>query len=520
MTLPGNAAAEEQPPERGVLRDICATGVWRVLPLMFIYVTGLAVVAPQIPGLMTDYMASRREGRDIQCELFRPHEQPDACRNAYSDVVWWSSTTSFFTNSVLTFLMAPVVGTWSDVVGRKPFLLVAMSFGSAPLLVLLCHLTLGTSLLFYYPACALGGCVSIISITLAYVADLLTPCHRAAGFGALMASFSVGILIGPAVGSLMDAITAAYVACGLGLSCVLYVIFLVPESLTETNMAEAQQKQKGSGGKMMERANGLRILLRSPLFKRLTVCLMVSGIVTDGLSDLLIQYFKLLFNFSIQDVTAVFEMFGVCGLVVQTVVLRYALMWLGETRVLTLGLVAALLEMLLVGFLTAKWQAFGAVALGSLGGMAFPAISSIKANNVADCEQGTIQGALYGAKALATGVGPLMFAAMFAAFTKTDSPLPYFPGAPFLFGSALMLVAIGFALSIDNDAGKALGGGSREPLLPCSEDPEAAAHHQNTNEPDDLAELGVPNEGIVRGDILNENLEALIVRGASPHPKE
>ncbi len=36
-------------------------------------------------------------------------------------------------------------------------------------------------------------------------------------------------------------------------------------------------------------------------------------------------------------------------------------------------------------------QAFGAVALGSLGGMAFPAISSIKANNVADSEQGTIQ---------------------------------------------------------------------------------------------------------------------------------
>lgn len=40
----------------------------------------------------------------------------------------------------------------------------------------------------------------------------------------------------------------------------------------------------------------------------------------------------------------------------------------------------------------------------------------------------TSQGALYGAKALATGTGPILFAAMFAAFTKTDSPLPYFPG--------------------------------------------------------------------------------------------
>lgn len=38
-----------------------------------------------------------------------------------------------------------------------------------------------------------------------------------------------------------------------------------------------------------------------------------------------------------------------------------------------------------------RWQAFGVVALGSLGGMAFPAISSIKSNACADSEQGTIQ---------------------------------------------------------------------------------------------------------------------------------
>jgi hypothetical protein len=36
---------------------------------------------------------------------------------------------------------------------------------------------------------------------------------------------------------------------------------------------------------------------------------MVSGIVTDGLGDLLIQYFKLLFNFTVQDVVC----FHVCA---------------------------------------------------------------------------------------------------------------------------------------------------------------------------------------------------------------
>ena len=42
--------------------------------------------------------------------------------------------------------------------------------------------------------------------------------------------------------------------------------------------------------------------------------------------------------------------------------------------------------------------------------------------------QGTIQGALYGARALAQGTGPIIFAAIFAAFTREESPFPKFAG--------------------------------------------------------------------------------------------
>lgn len=65
-----------------------------------------------------------------------------------------------------------------------------------------------------------------------------------------------------------------------------------------------------------------------------------------------------------------------------------------------------------------------------------------------------VQGALYGAKALATGTGPFMFAAIFAAFTRTDSPLPYFPGAPFILGAVLMAGAVAIAATIDKGAGQ------------------------------------------------------------------
>jgi hypothetical protein len=43
--------------------------------------------------------------------------------------------------------------------------------------------------------------------------------------------------------------------------------------------------------------------------------------------------------------------------------------------------------------------------------------------------QGAMQGALFGARSLATGLGPVIFAALFTLFSRSDSSLPYFPGA-------------------------------------------------------------------------------------------
>mmetsp|Transcript_12814 Transcript_12814/g.38699 ORF Transcript_12814/g.38699 Transcript_12814/m.38699 type:complete len:525 (-) Transcript_12814:561-2135(-) len=492
---------------RSLLGDMWYTGTWRIYPLMFLYVVGIAMIAPQVPGLMTDFMASRRAGEKLQCEDYSPNLQPAACRDAYSDVVWWSTCTSFLTNSVLTFVMAPLVGTWSDSFGRRPFLAAAMLLGSGPGMVLLAHLTLGTSLLFYYPASVMGGAISMISIALAWVADLLPPVHRAGGFGGIMGSFSVGILIGPAIGSMLTATAAAAAGCVCGAICVLYAWLVLPESLTVAARDKAKEKKRSADPKVRT-AGGLRILFRSPLFKRLTICLMVSGIVNEGLSDLLIQYFKLLFNFTVNDVTLVFEVLGVCGVLVQTVVLRYMLKWLGEKRVLAVGLGAACLELLAMGLITAKWQTFAALSIGSLGGMAFPAISSIKANNVDETEQGTVQGALFGAKALATGTGPLLFAALFAGFTKTDSPLPYYPGAPFLMGSALMVVAVVVAATLPTRS----GGAVLAPLLESDDEADVEAAACSTHFSD------LPTPTVVFGDAVDENIRGLLVHGCHNQP--
>lgn len=49
-------------------------------------------------------------------------------------------------------VQAPMIGSWSDKYGRKPFLIIAFSTASLPLLVILLHLQFGLSMLFYFPA--------------------------------------------------------------------------------------------------------------------------------------------------------------------------------------------------------------------------------------------------------------------------------------------------------------------------------------------------------------------------------
>lgn len=85
---------------------------------------------------------------------------------------------------------------------------------------------------------ALNGAFSSISICMAYVADLVRSEHRAATFGLILCSFSVGILVGPLGGGYITPPVASILAlAGLGF-CILYVVLLIPES----SSVEARRK--------------------------------------------------------------------------------------------------------------------------------------------------------------------------------------------------------------------------------------------------------------------------------------
>ena len=97
---------------------------------------------------------------------------------------------------------------------------------------------------------------------------------------------------------------------------------------------------------------------------------------------LFIYYAEQRLDFNDGDVARLFLIIGLLGVLVQSFVLNRGVYWLGERLVVILAFVFGALQNSVYAFALDKRAIFVARAMGSIGGMLFPTISAIKANNV------------------------------------------------------------------------------------------------------------------------------------------
>lgn len=98
------------------------------------------MIFPITPTLFTNGFASLAAGHHIDCTLFTPATSPKECKDAHATSLFWSSWTNFVSSSLLSFACAPFIGHLSDVVGRKPFMLLGVAVALLPIVVLQLHL--------------------------------------------------------------------------------------------------------------------------------------------------------------------------------------------------------------------------------------------------------------------------------------------------------------------------------------------------------------------------------------------
>jgi DHA1 family multidrug resistance protein-like MFS transporter len=148
--------------------------------------------------------------------------------------------------ATMQFLFAPLWGDLSDRYGRKPVILVGV-LGNA---ISQLFFGLSTQLWMLFAARALAGILSSATLptAMAYIGDSTSEEDRGSGMGMLGAAMGVGMVLGPGIGGWLATQSLAlpfFVAAGLSLVAMVFVLRVLPESLTEAERAHRDGPLRG-----------------------------------------------------------------------------------------------------------------------------------------------------------------------------------------------------------------------------------------------------------------------------------
>ncbi|MGQ0800581.1 MAG: TCR/Tet family MFS transporter [Pseudomarimonas sp.] len=333
------------------------------------------------------------------------------------------------------FIFSPVQGALSDRFGRRTVILISNAGLCVDFILMAVVNTL--PLLFLGRVLA-GVCAASISTANAYIADVVPADKRAASFGMLGAAFGIGFIIGPALGGVLGGVDLRlpfWVAAALSGLNFLYGWLVLPESLPVERRRPFEVRSANPLG-------SLRLLRSYPQVGGLVIANVLSQLAHYVLPAVFVLYAGYRYGWGQDRVGYVLALVGVCNVIVQAVLMRRLVKRFGERNCLLAGLLSGS-----AGFVVQALAPTGpifllAVPLLAMWGLAGPSSQALITRQVAEDQQGRLQGALTSAVSLTGVFGPATFASVFAASIAVGAGFSL-PGAAFLLAAVLLLLAAG-----------------------------------------------------------------------------
>jgi MFS family permease len=342
--------------------------------------------------------------------------------------------------TVAQLLSAPLWGKFSDRVGRRPTLLIALTaagiayliFGFADSLILL--------FLSRIVQGAGGGTVGVIQ---AYVADTTAPKDRARALGWLSATTNLGVALGPVLGSF--AITLGkrdlvpgpvtlelgHAAPGLlaAMLCLINIIFAA-RYLTESRDASEHVLLEGEVRRSSREAIWRVISHSRETSSRLIWIYAIAMGAFQGSFAVLALFLNVRFQVTEHTIGYFFMYIGSISVFTRVLLLGRMVDWLGEAKLSRLGLLLLAAGVLGMPLARNLWMLGIAVALIPLGtAFTFPCVTALLSRVVLPRERGLYMGMQQTYGGVSRAIAPLFFGWSFDTLGVSS---PYFFASAFI----------------------------------------------------------------------------------------
>jgi DHA1 family tetracycline resistance protein-like MFS transporter len=330
--------------------------------------------------------------------------------------------------ALMQFIFSPVLGMWSDRIGRRPVLM--GSLAGAAIDYLFMALAPSLSLLFVGRAIA-GLTGASQAVAAAYISDVTSESQRARRFGQLSAFQGLGFIAGPLIGGLLGALwlRGPFVAAAAlnGITFLVTVFFL--REPTRHRHAEPPAAS-------LNPLQPFRWAFSIPSLLPLLLIYMVFTLIGQVGATIWVIYGADQFAWTPVWIGISIACFGLGHAVAQAFLAGPAAERFGERATLLLGVAADSTATVILGFATRGWIAFSLMPLFCLGGLGFPALQSMLTRQADAQNQGRLQGVLASLLSLTSIIGPLAISALYFATRNR------FPGLVWVAAAALYVLTL------------------------------------------------------------------------------
>lgn len=330
--------------------------------------------------------------------------------------------------AAVQFVFAPVLGSLSDRIGRRPVLLISL-LGAA---INYLFLAFAGSLWLLFVGRAIAGLTSAnVSVATAYITDITEEDQRARRFGLLNAMFGIGFIIGPVLGGTLGdhwlrlPFIAAAVLNGVNL---LIALFILPES--------RQPSREPLDLAALNPLKPLGWVVKVKSLWPLIVIFFLLSATGEAYGTAWALWGGDAFGWNGMMIGLSLGAFGICQTLAQAFLPGPAVKLLGERAAILTGLTGAAIALIAMAFATKGWMVFAIMPVFALGGLGVPALQAMASRQVNESQQGQFQGVLASALSLASIIAPLAFSSIYAMVRGS------WPGAVWLSVVAVYAVAM------------------------------------------------------------------------------